>query len=678
MEVAGLLAADAVFVDRINLDRDGVPGQLILAIVLAVYLSGLFGLSLVATRRVKTEEDFLVAGRRLGLFLCWGSLIATWFGAASMTGAAQVARDEGLIGTCLDPWASAATLIIAGVFYAPQLWRMKLLTTGDFFRRVYGPRAEWTCSAIQIPSYFGWIASQYMALGAVQQVYFGIPERVGIFLGFLIAMAYTMVGGMWSVTLTDSVQILIAFLGLVVLLVISFAAFGGGAFWDGVWRFVDAYSGPHADVLSLVPPSDATLVVVVGWISVWATGMLGNLPSQDLQQRMFAARSAATARNACVLAGVAYLVFGLVPVALGLLSRLEYPVETTVVRVKVLMYLAAKNFSVPLAVLFVVSFVSIVLSTATSAVLAPATILGHTFLGRIQAFRRSRLTLERVCVLIISVGGLALAYWGKSIFGLLDLALSLQLASLFVPLTMGLYGRPRGQLSAVLAAVLGFVFFAARYLPEEVIWTVPAAFSPRTAMLDEFEVRRGALLSLEQEWELAATPDARSAARAALDRQAAALLAEARANAEDGLRRELQTLALPPDRIESLLRERFDAGFSWVEYQQLCLSRERVGAGLHRLLFGFTTVPRMLLPGGSSSAPDRALGLMTISADLYGLAASFFGYFLGQWILKRRGCQWQPGALDPPVETGAELPVETDRLPGHGPGHEHDGEQTGT
>jgi len=656
----GILAAEILFADRIQLNRDGLPGQHLLTVVLVLYLVGLFGLSLFASRRIHTEEDFLVAGRRLGLFLCWGSLIATWFGAASMTGAAQVAREEGLLGTTLDPWASALTLIVAGLFYAPRLWRMKLLTTGDFFRRVYGPGAELTCSAIQIPSYFGWIATQYMALAAVQQVYFRIPERIGTFLGFLIALIYTMVGGMWSVTLTDTVQILIAFFGLLVLVYVSFSTFGGGAFSDGLSRFLAEYSGPQADVLSLLPPQDATLLAVVGWISIWATGVLGNLPSQDLQQRMFAARSAATARNACVLAGVAYLLFGLIPVLLGLLSRLEFPVETTLVRVNVLMYLAAKNFTVPLAILFVVSFVSIVLSTACSAVLAPATILGHTFLGRIPQFHRHRLMLDRVSVLIISLGGLSLAYWGKSIFGLLDLALSMQLASLFVPLTMGLYGKPRGQLSAILAALFGFAFFVARYAPEEVIWTVPASLTPQVTIHELYDARRGELASLQEELESAASDAARADTLQALTLRSETLMAELKAQARQAMRDTLAQYELGADEIEQLVSERLETGLSWPEYLSLRLPQSRYGV-LHPILFGAVTVPSALTFGWAPRPQDRALGLITLSADLYGLAASFFGYFLGQWILKRRGCVWKPGALEPPAETSAG--TETSGIP---------------
>jgi Na+/proline symporter len=284
----------------------------------------------------------------------------------------------------------------------------------------------------------------------------------------------------------------------------------------GWTKFFAEYGGPHSADFSLLPGSDATLAVVLGWIGLWATGLFGNLPGQDLQQRMFSAKSAVTARNACILSGVMYLMFGLIPVGLGLMSRLELPVDTTFVQVKVLMYMAGKNLSVPLAVIFVVSFVSIVMSTACSSVLAPATILGHNFLGKIKAFQHNKLLLERVCVLLVSLGGLSLAYWGKSVIGLLDLSLSLQLVGLFVPLTMGLYGRPRGELAAVLATVLGCLFFAARYAPQEIIFTMPETLAARGTTHSRFDERRSELRALQVAYEQSEGDEARKTAHDAL------------------------------------------------------------------------------------------------------------------------------------------------------------------
>ena len=616
-----------VMVDFINLNRDNVPGQLILAVSLIAYLGALFVLSLLASRRVQSEADFLVAGRKLGTFLCWGSLIATWFGASTMIGSSTAARAEGMRGTILEPWACSFTLIIAGIFYAPKLWRMKLLTSGDFYRRVYGPKAELILSGVQIPGDFGWIASQFLSLAAIQRAYFGINENWGILIAFAITLVYTMMGGMWSVTLTDTVQIVIAFAGLIVLAAACFAAFGtsdpnAGLTLSNVSSGITkVWRETPSDDLSLLPPLDATASFLFVYMGAWATGLFGNLPGQDLQQRMFAAKSEQTARSACVLAGVFYLIFGLIPVSLGLMSRLELPVNETVVDIKILIYLAGKNMGVYLAVIFVLTFVSILTATACSAILAPANLLGHNLLGRIPAFRQRKLATERFSVLVISLGAVAVAYSGESILDLLDMTLSIALVALFIPLTMGLYGRPRGELPAILAAIFGLSLFAARTVPEKWILPVPAALGIRGTLQHHFEEQKRSMTANEK----TSTEFVRKKIR------------EAREEARTDMKRTLSEFVDRRDASE-LMERYFDTGFDWPTYLGLRFHEQRLGKVAHSLL--------MLL--------------VTISADFYGMLASIMGYVLGQYWLKRSGHEWKPGALEPPAtESGQHFTISS-------------------
>lgn len=456
----GVFAADMPEFAEIDLPSDA---RWLLGIVILLYLCALFGLSIFATGKVKTEEDYLVAGRSLPLWLAWGTLIATWFGAATMSGAAQAARDEGLMGVILDPIACSATLVFAGVFFAGPMWRLKLLTCGDLYRRTYGSTAETLGAAIQVPAYFGWIAAQYTALGQMQHIYFGIPLHWAILIACLVTLGYTLIGGMWSVTLTDTMQILIAFFGLVVLAVSTYSVVGNGSAWDGFQRIMSETAEKTPEHLYLWPVA-AGFGGWMAYLGTWATGLFGNIPGQDLQQRVFASNSPRTGQLACIFAGILYLGFGLIPVSLGFASRITDPGEITG---GILPLLAGKYLNKYMAVVFVIAFTSIVVSTATSAVLAPATLLGHNLLGKLKLFKGRGLILERSCVFLVSMGGLALAYTGQSIMELLDLALSLQLVALFIPLSMAIYGRPRSPVSGVAAMVAGasvfFIYFGTEY-----------------------------------------------------------------------------------------------------------------------------------------------------------------------------------------------------------------------
>ena len=107
----------------------------LLAVALCGYVIFMLAISIFASRRVETEADYLVAGRRLPLFLAWGTLIATWFGAATMFAAAGAVREDGLLGVILDPFACAGTLILAGLFFARPLWNRNIFTMADFYRQ---------------------------------------------------------------------------------------------------------------------------------------------------------------------------------------------------------------------------------------------------------------------------------------------------------------------------------------------------------------------------------------------------------------------------------------------------------------------------------------------------------------------------------------------------------------
>ena len=461
------------------------PGTIrLLAWAIGGYVLFLLAISIYATGKIKDEADYVVAGRRLPLFLAWGTLIATWFGAATMFAAAGAAREQGLLGVVLDPFACAGTLVLAGLFFARPLWRMELYTMADFYRVKYGTAAEIVGACIQVPSYFAWIALQYLALAKILELYFGMPMLWGILAVAAITLVYTLIGGMWSVTLTDTVQIVIALAGLVVLVAatLSDSRLGDGDPLRGLAVVYSRVAETHPDHLRLVP-AEASLAAVLPWLAAWATGLFGNIPGQDLQQRVFSAKSPNTAMHACILAGVLYFVFGMIPVTLGLASLVTHPDGA----LDPVSFLAGEYLSPAMLVVFVIAVMSMVVSTATSAVLAPATILGHNLFARLPVFQGNALVRDRLCVVLVSLGGVVMALCGTSLMQLLDVALSIQLVALFVPVLMGVYGRPRGPLPAVLAMLAGFGAWLVAFGIEHLEGSLPeAVFTAVTTVPSDF------------------------------------------------------------------------------------------------------------------------------------------------------------------------------------------------
>ncbi|MCG6155069.1 sodium:solute symporter family protein [Rubinisphaera margarita] len=427
--------------------------QWMLGITILIYLIVMYAIGYIAQRRISNAEDFLVAGRQLPLSLAWMTLLATWFGAGTLLAAADEVRNEGLQAAALDPFGAGCCLLLAGLFVAGPIWRMKILTVPDLFRIRFGPSAEWVSSFILVPSYFGWIAAQFTALAGMLELFFGLPVPYGLALVAVVGTGYTLMGGMWSVTLTDAVQISLVLLGLVILTTVVLTDVGNGNPATGA---AAVWAQTPAEHRTLIPFDD--LALFWGWLGLFLTGALGNLPGQDLMQRIFAARSDRTARNACLIAGGVYLLFGTLPLILALAGNLLFPED---VNQAILPALAHAFLNPVLAIVFVVTVMSAILSTIDSAILSPASVLAQN-VGR-RFLEGDLLKRNRYAVLFVALCSLAVAYAGESAYALLEEAYLLTMVGLFVPMMFGLYTRPRSEWPAVASMSVGFALWAGHY-----------------------------------------------------------------------------------------------------------------------------------------------------------------------------------------------------------------------
>lgn len=433
----------------------------LLGITIAFYVVGMFAIGLFASRKVADSEDYIVAGRRLPLLLSSSTILATWFGAATVLTVCTEVSKRGLQRAALDPLGSGLCLILAGLFFARPLWKMGLLTLCDFFRRVFGPRVEIISALVMIPSYFGWIAAQFVALAQVFALFFHIPVETGVALIAIVGTGYTLLGGMWAVTLTDAVQISLVLIGLVVLTLSALSGVGHGDPWHG-FSSVMATIGTEAPRKLQWIPAD-TSAHLMDWIAILCAGALGNIPGQDLMQRIFASKNENTAQRACLLSGVAYIAFGMLPVLLGLVAAAYYKDRITE---SVLPALAYAFLHPVMAVIFVVVVMSAVLATITSAILSPAAVLAQNLLLKVRSIREraSGLTINRWCVVLIAAASVATAYSGHGAYALLENAYSITMVGLFVPLTMGLYTKPRNELPALVSILVGIGVWLPQYL----------------------------------------------------------------------------------------------------------------------------------------------------------------------------------------------------------------------
>lgn len=429
----------------------------VFAIALLGYLAGMYAIGFLAQRKIRNVEDFVLAGRRLPVSLATITIIATWFGAESLMTTADEVSNEGLRKSMLDPVGISVCLLLAGLFVAGPLWRMNLLTIPDFFYRRFGKVAEVVASLILVPSYFGWVAAQFVALAQLMETFFGIPKDQGIIAVAVLGTGYTLLGGMWTITWTDAVQIGFILLGLLILGHAILIELGNGGWSAGIDRL---WNGTQPERWRIADP-DTFWRDTLTALSALAVGALGNLPMQDLMQRICSAGSDKIAAKSCLLASGGYLLMGVLPVGTGMAAYLLLP-EATGEFEDVVMVVASRLLSPALLLVFFLAIVSAVLSTIVSAVLAPSAVLAHNLiepawharLGRKPA-ERSLLLLQRGAIVAVAAASALLAYGGEGAYELVQASYSMALVGMFVPFIVGLRTRRAPALAAIVSMVCG-------------------------------------------------------------------------------------------------------------------------------------------------------------------------------------------------------------------------------
>lgn len=400
-----------------------------------------------AALRVKNTRDFVIAGKRLPLIVAASALFATWFGSETLMGASSEFVEHGLLGVIEDPFGAALCLILVGLFFARPLYRLNILTFNDYFKIRYNQKVELVSAVFMIPSYFGWIAAQLVAMAIVLQVLVGLPIFWGVLLCTGVVVVYTYVGGMWAVSITDFIQTVVIVVGLLFLTLELLGEVGGfevvmASTPEGFFRFFPEWNFHD----------------VVHYIAAWITIGLGSIPQQDVFQRVMAARDERTAVHSSILGGFMYLSIGFMPLLIGLCGKILYPEEIahndpqTVLPLMVL-----QHGSMFLQILFFGALLSAILSTTSGAILAPATVFGENIVRPYsrQMSDERLLKIMRLAVVGVAVLSALMALWKSNIYDLVAQSSALSLVSLFVPLTAGLYWKRASETGAMLSILTG-------------------------------------------------------------------------------------------------------------------------------------------------------------------------------------------------------------------------------
>jgi SSS family transporter len=429
----------------------------VLLTLVIVYLLVTIAIGLMAAKRVQNSSDFAIAGRHLPMAMIVTTTFATWFGSETVLGIPAKFVNGGLHGVVEDPFGAGFCLIFVGLFFAGKLYRMTLLTISDYFRERYGRTVEVVCSLIIMVSYLGWVSAQVTALGLVFNLLSDgvVGMELGMVIGVVSILAYTLFGGMWSVAITDFIQMIILVVGLSILAVFA-ADQAGGA--DKV-----AALAISQDMFKFWP--EPNMKDILFFFASAITIMLGSIPQQDVFQRVMSANSLKAATQGPVIGGICYILFAFVPMFLVVSAMLIMPEQAAALIAedpqKVLPTLVMTHMPFVMQVLFFGALLSAIKSCASATLLAPSVTFTENIWRQFRPHQSDQQELRamRVTVLIFSL--LVLAYairmQGTSIYEMVSGAYQVPLVGAFVPLTFGLYWKRATTQGAIFALVLGLL-----------------------------------------------------------------------------------------------------------------------------------------------------------------------------------------------------------------------------
>ncbi|MFC7305410.1 sodium:solute symporter [Streptomyces monticola] len=418
--------------------------------VIVVYLAAMLAMGWWGMRRAKSKSEFLVAGRRLGPWMYSGTMAAIVLGGASTIGGVGLGYQYGLSGAWMV-FTIGLGLLALSVFFSARIARLKVYTVSEMLDLRYGGRAGIISGVVMWVYTLMLAVTSTIAYASIFDVLFGLDRTVAIILGGSVVVAYSTLGGMWSITLTDMVQFVVKTIG-VLLLLLPIAVVKAGGFAEMKAQLPTGYFDP----LGIGGETIFTYVLIYTF---------GMLIGQDIWQRVFTARSDRTARWGGTVAGTYCLAYAVAGAVIGTAAKVLYPklpssddAFATIVKEELPMGVRGLVLAAALAA---------VMSTSSGALIASATVANNDIWARLRGRvaaaggggdgvrdggERDEVKGNRAFILIMGVVVIVVAIQLNSVLEGLTVAYDLLVGGLLVPILGGLLWK-RGTVYGALAAV---------------------------------------------------------------------------------------------------------------------------------------------------------------------------------------------------------------------------------
>ncbi|MBQ9500679.1 MAG: sodium:solute symporter family protein [Lentisphaeria bacterium] len=395
--------------------------------LLFVYLAAVVLIGLRCTRKVRSADDFYVAGRKAGALHVAGSLLATVLGSSAILGSVDFAAARG--------WAGAWFMLCGAlgltglIFMTKRLTVFKVYDLPELLGRFYGPQVRRVSSGVIALAWLGVIGAQFIGAGMMTASICRIPYWSSVLLVALAPAVYTAAGGQFSIIRTDIFQLTFVLAGI------------GGVF---LMLFLK-YPLPEA-----APPISAkfTLSDLAAMIAAYSTTYL---VGPDVYSRLFCAGSLSAARRALLLTAAVLIPLAFILAYIGVCGANFHPGAG---HANVLFAVADAEFPRPAALFLYFAVLSAVMSSADTTLFTASGLLSYFFTDRTGDPARSVRT-TRICVPAVAALACGIALFNRSILDVLLFALSIYSGAFVLPTVWVLTGRAADRKHGICAMAAG-------------------------------------------------------------------------------------------------------------------------------------------------------------------------------------------------------------------------------
>lgn len=427
--------------------------NLVVTVIVVIYLLFMLWIGWYSSTKISSNTDFMVAGRRLGPLLMAGTLAATEIGGGSSLGVVQ----NGMSGFGMSASWYIITMGIAFVilsFIAPKFRAATVKTVPEYFRRRYGKACGLITAIIMLLPLVGLTAGQFIASAVILSTMLGIEYKIAVVIVAVVVTVYSIMGGLWSVTLTDFVQVFLIVIGMIVAVPFALRYAGG---WGNV-----AVNVPEG-TMSMFAGYDlfGIISLVIMYTATFSVG-------QEAVSRFYAAKDGKAAKGGAWLAALVNFIYAFVPTVLGIIvlalinmGKFSADQFASVGARYALPVLAMNAMPAIICGLLFAGIISATMSSSDSDLLGAGSIFANDIYKAVlkpDASSKSVMNVTKGVMCLVGVASMLIALFNtQSIVSILMFCFTLRAAGSFFPYVMGHYWKKASAAGTIASLIAGTI-----------------------------------------------------------------------------------------------------------------------------------------------------------------------------------------------------------------------------